>query len=456
MRDNLFESYTSNPYLDISTMGITPLGQNLKVATITDSGVSNEGKHKIYIIAQQHAFETPSSFVAEGMIMFLLNETNETATRIRENCTFKIIPIMNPEGVYYGICRYTPFRSGIQYDQNRAWGDNIVTMNATCPEVRWVFDDIQSWQPDVFLDLHSEVNGEGSSQDSRDCFFLHDGLYDNDMIRFCDNISTGKDGTRDYWPETGARSATGGSMAATNVRTRLGVHPSVSPEHPHDNRTGTTQHPVDHNPQTTADWNDWGRRMSLGIYDYFSEIGEQEYRVSLNSSWNLVSLPFNESYDKTDIIVSYGGSDYTWGDAVSGNIILDFVYDWDRIDQHFNLVDILEPGYGYWMYAYYDCELILSGNVSDDEYITSLKQDWNLVGLPYNISLAKEDIIVEYNGTDYAWHNATTTDNDLGEPIILGFIYDWLRDYQSYSFSDYLNPGYGYWMYAHYNCKIKK
>jgi len=86
------------------------------------------------------------------------------------------------------------------------------------------------------------------------------------------NVSTGRDGTKDYWPETGARSSTGSQMAAVNVRTRLGVHPSTSMEHPHDDLRNTTAHPVDHNPQTLEDWKDWGRRAVLGIFDYFGEV----------------------------------------------------------------------------------------------------------------------------------------------------------------------------------------
>jgi hypothetical protein len=271
MRDNLFSSYTASPFLSVSSLGITPLGQNLKVATITDPHYSDSGKFKVYIIAQQHSCETIASFVTEGMIRFLLNETDATAAAIRRNYIFKLIPIVNVEGVYYGISRYTPFRGGAQYDLNRAWDDNPIS-TTTVPEVNWTFTDIQNWMPNAFIDMHSEVNGESSSQTSIDCFFLHDGLYDSAMINFCNNISRGFDGTKDYWPETGARSATGSAMAATNVRTRLGIHPATDMEHPHDDLRNTTAHPVDHNPQTIADWKDWGRRIVLGIFDYFGEV----------------------------------------------------------------------------------------------------------------------------------------------------------------------------------------
>jgi len=111
MRDNLLTSFASSPYLNVTSLGITPLGQNLTVATITDPIYPGDDKFKIYIIAQQHAGETPSSFLTEGMIRFLLNETDETAAKIRRSYIFRIVPIVNVEGVYYGISRYTPFRA---------------------------------------------------------------------------------------------------------------------------------------------------------------------------------------------------------------------------------------------------------------------------------------------------------------------------------------------------------
>ena len=56
----------------------------MTVATITDPAFDDEGKFKIYAIAQQHAGETLSSFVAEGMIRFLLDEADRRSD-IHEN-----------------------------------------------------------------------------------------------------------------------------------------------------------------------------------------------------------------------------------------------------------------------------------------------------------------------------------------------------------------------------------
>jgi hypothetical protein len=177
----------------------------------------------------------------------------------------------------------------------------------------------------------------------------------------------------------------------------------------------------------------------------FTELGV----LTLEKNWNLLSLPFNETVNKVDIIVSYNGTNYSWNEAVTENIVLNFVYYWNRVNQNFELKDTLNPGFGYWIYAYDQCNLTISGEISDG-YITDLKEKWNIMGIPFYETLAKEDLIISYNGTDYTWQEA------VDNTIILGFIYNWNRATQAYTLVDNFVPGYSYWMYAYYNCTLKK
>ena len=286
MRDDLFASFAASPFLNVSSLGVTSLGQNLTVATITDPMYSDENKTRIYVIAQQHAGETVASFVAEGMIRYLLNETDPIANATRLNCIFRIVPIVNVEGVYYGVSRYTPFRSGIQYDLNRQWNLAVESMQ---PEVRWLFEDIEAWEPDCFFDLHTDST-------TKNCFVYHDGLYDETMVSFLDTIA-------EYWPETGARGSTG--YSAGQMRTRLGVHPSILMEHPHDNRTSTQSHPADHNPQTIDDWLNWGKGIAEGLHDYY--VGR--HVILLNASDSGMTSPTGD-YRWLDVADQAYGSEY--------------------------------------------------------------------------------------------------------------------------------------------------
>jgi len=182
------------------------------------------------------------------------------------------------------------------------------------------------------------------------------------------------------------------------------------------------------------------------------------HHLYLRPHWNLVSIPFNESVLREDIVVVNGTEEYSWTDAYYAGIIIHHIYDWNRTGQNYypTNVDTLEPGRGYWMWAYYDCELLLASNEVGDGYVADLEVKWNIMGQPYNTTLAKDDLIVHYNITEYSWENATGTNNEEGEPLILGFIYGYNRIMQMHELSDDFVPTYGYWMYAFYECTLKR
>jgi hypothetical protein len=175
------------------------------------------------------------------------------------------------------------------------------------------------------------------------------------------------------------------------------------------------------------------------------------YSVPLNEEWNLVSIMSNKSVHKNNINVNYLGVNYTWQEAVDNGTILGFIYGWNTISQSYETINVLDPGEGYWMYAYGVCDLLmLSNKINDDVYITDLLEKWNLVGLPYNTSLDKGNLTVHYNGSDYPWQQAV--DNGT----VLGFIYGWNTTNQNYVTSNVLLPEKGYWMYAYEVCTLKR
>ena len=134
-------------------------------------------------------------------------------------------------------------------------------------------------------------------------------------------------------------------------------------------------------------------------------------------------------------------------------IILNFIYGWNRVSpQTYEISDVMEPGYGYWIWSYYSCNITISGIPADSDDITSLQTKWNIVGLPFNATLSKDDLVIIYNGTDYNWTEASTGP----DPVILGFIYGWNPVSQGYVLSDVLEPKMGYWLYAYHDCSLRK
>jgi len=176
--------------------------------------------------------------------------------------------------------------------------------------------------------------------------------------------------------------------------------------------------------------------------------GNTSFQITnLSSNWNLISLPFNQTIDKINIIIHQLNNNYTWSEAVLNDYISDYLFGWSRTGQSYTFSDVLNPGEGYWLYSYVDCELWIESFIPVyDDYITDFETSWNIMSVPYDQTVNKTDILIN----DMAWNDAVTAG------IINGYVFGWDRDGQSYTFADTFIPGYAYWMYAYQECTLKR
>ncbi len=176
--------------------------------------------------------------------------------------------------------------------------------------------------------------------------------------------------------------------------------------------------------------------------------GIQQYSIiNLKSNWNFISVPFNNSINLSNITVNYNNTKYNWSEAINLNIINNYLFSWNRLGQVYTFSDTLVPGYGYWMYAYEDCELWIENiTLIYDNYITDVEQNWNIISVPYDQNVSKTDILVN----DIPWDDAVTAG------IINDYLFGWDRDWQGYNFADTIMPGYAYWVYAYQQCTLKR
>ncbi|CAG9855261.1 unnamed protein product [Phyllotreta striolata] len=122
----------------------------------------NDPKSKrrvIVIMARVHPGESPSSFVCQGLLELLVS-SNSVATTLREHVIFKVIPMMNPDGVFLGNYRSTVLGA----DLNRSW--NVA--NEWChPTIRAVIDMLvridknKEFQLDFIIDIHANSSLKG-------------------------------------------------------------------------------------------------------------------------------------------------------------------------------------------------------------------------------------------------------------------------------------------------------
>ena len=121
---NDLDMFTINSMYDIFQNGvtsvITPKSQNylyFKNNEINNKSQILDERKAIVIIGRQHPGETVGSYVIKGIIDFLMSDSDE-AKKLREIYIFKIVPMMNPDGVLVGNSR-TSFAG---CDLNRRWG----------------------------------------------------------------------------------------------------------------------------------------------------------------------------------------------------------------------------------------------------------------------------------------------------------------------------------------------
>ena len=101
-------------------------------------------KPNIIFTARVHPGETPGSFVIENLINNLLNEKNMS---LLDKYVFKIIPMLNPDGVINGHYR----NNILGKDLNRMWND---PRNNMCPTILYTKNLISMSNPTFYCDFH--------------------------------------------------------------------------------------------------------------------------------------------------------------------------------------------------------------------------------------------------------------------------------------------------------------
>lgn len=97
----LREKQTNKNHLNIAYNLESSSGLSVPVLTITNQQAS-ESKKTVLITCRQHPGETQGSWMMHGLLAYLCSDE---AANIRSQLVFKIIPMLNPDGVVLGNFR---------------------------------------------------------------------------------------------------------------------------------------------------------------------------------------------------------------------------------------------------------------------------------------------------------------------------------------------------------------
>ncbi len=169
----MLDEIRGRPHVRIETVGKSVRGRDLHLLTITNPEVPDTGKKVLWFMFRQHAWETGTSFVGEGLVRFAASDDPE-ARRLRDQAVLKVFPMLDPDGCAAGAVRFN--QNG--YDVNRNWDTCDLKSDEhrrLMPEIWHAKKAMLEWldagRPiHFFLTLHNEEKGEWISAppESRD------------------------------------------------------------------------------------------------------------------------------------------------------------------------------------------------------------------------------------------------------------------------------------------------
>lgn len=140
-------------YWFIRTLCKSLAGNNCDYLTVTNrtSDESQGKKRGIIITARVHPGETVGSWMMKGVLDFITDPDNKEAQLLRDNFVFKIVPMLNPDGVINGNYRWS-LSGG---DLNRKWKVPSKILHPIIYNVKkMIIQTHEEREVSLFCDLH--------------------------------------------------------------------------------------------------------------------------------------------------------------------------------------------------------------------------------------------------------------------------------------------------------------
>jgi murein tripeptide amidase MpaA len=131
------------PGVRYASLGKSLDGQDIDCLTI------GEGPLSVWLYARQHPGESMAEWWMEGALEKLTDDDDPIARVLRKECTFRVVPNMNPDGSRRGHLR----TNAVGVNLNREWHAPSAEKS---PEVLCVRNAMDETPPDFAMDVHGD------------------------------------------------------------------------------------------------------------------------------------------------------------------------------------------------------------------------------------------------------------------------------------------------------------
>ncbi|XP_068262347.1 cytosolic carboxypeptidase 6-like isoform X6 [Nyctibius grandis] len=153
-------------------LGLSVQKRQLDLLTITSPANLRPGAEQkvVFITARVHPGETPSSFVCQGIIDFLVSQ-HPIAKVLRDHLVFKIAPMLNPDGVYLGNYRC----SLMGFDLNRHWANPSPWAHPTLHGVKQLIIEMYN-NPKINLEFYIDIHAHSTMMNG----FMYGNIFEDE------------------------------------------------------------------------------------------------------------------------------------------------------------------------------------------------------------------------------------------------------------------------------------
>ena len=145
--------WTKRADVVLDTIGWSHEGRPMQMLHITDPSVPQSEKALVWIHGRQHPSESPGSYLLDGLIDCLSDDTPEGAA-LRKGIDAYILPFANPDGVAHGLSRCNVTGVNQEINFGRSEDSTVVEVKA----IKAMFEKLTAARPlDIMLNSHSQL-----------------------------------------------------------------------------------------------------------------------------------------------------------------------------------------------------------------------------------------------------------------------------------------------------------